>query len=79
MEIKKRYACNIISLSNNFSDQIHFDWAIARGDDPRDIEKMGREIERMDSDLQRIRDDIEELDRNRLTTVPLKSLKTHKM
>jgi hypothetical protein len=40
---------------------------------------MGREIERMDRDLQRLRDDIEELDRNRYTPVPLKSLKTHKM
>jgi len=39
---------------------------------------MGREIERMDNDLQRIREDIEELDRNRLNPVPLKSLKTHK-
>jgi hypothetical protein len=40
---------------------------------------MGREIERMDNDLRRIREDIEELDRNRFNTVPLKSLKTHKM
>jgi hypothetical protein len=40
---------------------------------------MGREIERMDNDLRRIREDIEELDRNRFTPIPLKSLKTNKM
>ncbi len=59
--------------------QIHFDWAIARGDPPRDIEAMGREIERMDRDMERIRTDIEDLDRNRFTFVPMKSLKTHKI
>lgn len=40
---------------------------------------MGREIERMDNELSRIRTDIEDLDRNRLSFVPMKSLKTHKM
>lgn len=59
--------------------QIHFDWAIERGDPPGDVQKIGNEIERMDRDLARIREDIETLDRNRFTTVPLKSLKTHKM
>ena len=59
--------------------QIHFDWAIERGDPPADVEKLGREIERMDRDLARLRADIEELDRHRFTPVPLKSLKTHKM
>jgi hypothetical protein len=40
---------------------------------------MGREIERMDRDMERIRTDIEDLDRNRFTFVPMKSLKTHKI
>ena len=57
--------------------QMHYDWALARGDAPSDIENIGREVERMDRDLARLREDIEELDRNRFTTVPMKSLKTH--
>ena len=56
---------------------MHYDWALARGDTPADIEGIGREIERMDRDMAQLREDIEELDRNRFTTVPLKSLKTH--
>jgi len=56
---------------------MHYDWAIARGDPPRDIEAMGREIERMDRDLQHLNEEIESLDRNKFSVVPLKSLKTH--
>jgi hypothetical protein len=40
---------------------------------------MGREIERMDNDMVRIRQEIEELDRNRLGVLPMKSIKTMKM
>jgi hypothetical protein len=56
---------------------MHFDWAISRGDPPRDIEAIGREVERMDRDLERLNEEIELLDRNKFTVVPLKSLKTH--
>ena len=37
---------------------MHFDWAIARGDRPKDIEQMGREIERMDREMEQIRIEI---------------------
>lgn len=77
MEVKERYVGIKFTLNSRLF-QIHFDWAISRGDDPRDVEKIGREIERMDNDLQRIREDIEEIDRSRFNPVPLKSLKTHK-
>ena len=77
MESKKGYAGKQTKLVLTYL-QIHFDWALSRGDPPRDIESMGREIERMDRDLQRLRTEIEELDRNRFSYVPMKSIKTHK-
>ncbi|CDW76861.1 protein kinase [Stylonychia lemnae] len=51
-------------LVTNLS-QIHFDWAISRGDPPKDVDSMGREIERMDNEMKRLQQEIEELDRNR--------------
>lgn len=37
---------------------MHYDWAMARGDSPSEIEAMGREIERMDREMQEIRTEI---------------------
>ncbi len=57
---------------------MHFDWANARQESVKDIERIGREIERMDKEMREIDSEIKLIDKTKFdinNIVPLRSVK----
>ena len=57
---------------------MHFDWALARQESVKDIERIGREIERMDNEMKEIDSEIKLIDKTKFdinNIIPLRSVK----